>query len=97
MEQRSWHRTYAAADAHNCVAQCRARLVNRCRRRRDLRGRWASLTVYDVLIVKMTSRWYATVLKDLGKNSTLLDVGIGTATALGTTSRLWTQDRASPG
>ena len=44
--------------------------------------RWASAAVYDVLIVKMTTRWYASVLKDLGKNSTLLDVGIGTATAL---------------
>ena len=44
--------------------------------------RWAAAAVYDVLIVKMTTRWYSSVLKDLGKNSTLLDVGIGTATAL---------------
>ena len=44
--------------------------------------RWASAAVYDVLIVKMTSKWYASVLKDLEKSSTLLDVGIGTATAL---------------
>ena len=43
--------------------------------------RWASAAVYDVLIVKMTSRWYASVLKNLEKGSTLLDVGIGTATA----------------
>ena len=44
--------------------------------------RWASAAVYDVLIVKMTTKWYASVLKALEKNSTLLDVGIGTATAL---------------
>ena len=44
--------------------------------------RWASAAVYDVLIVKMTSKWYASVLKDLEKHSTLLDVGIGTGTAL---------------
>ena len=44
--------------------------------------RWASAAVYDVLIVKMTSRWYASVLKTLDQSSTLLDVGIGTATAL---------------
>ena len=43
--------------------------------------RWASAAVYDVLIVKMTSKWYASVLKDLDRSSTLLDVGIGTATA----------------
>ena len=44
--------------------------------------RWAAAAVYDVLIVKMTTRWYASVLKDLDRSSTLLDVGIGTATAL---------------
>ena len=44
--------------------------------------RWAAAAVYDVLIVKMTTRWYASVLKDLDRSSNLLDVGIGTATAL---------------
>ena len=44
--------------------------------------RWASAAVYDVFVVKLTQRWYASVLKDLEKSSTLLDVGIGTATAL---------------
>ena len=44
--------------------------------------RWAAAAVYDVLIVKMTTRWYASVLKTLDRSSTLLDVGIGTATAL---------------
>ena len=44
--------------------------------------RWAAAAVYDVLIVKMTTKWYASVLKDLEKNSSLLDIGIGTATAL---------------
>ena len=44
--------------------------------------RWAAAAVYDVLIVKMSTKWYASVLKDLEKNSTLLDIGIGTATAL---------------
>ena len=43
--------------------------------------RWAAAAVYDVLIVKMTTRWYASVLKELDRSSTLLDVGIGTATA----------------
>jgi ubiquinone/menaquinone biosynthesis C-methylase UbiE len=38
--------------------------------------------VYDIIIVKMTQRWYAAVLEDIGKSQRILDVGIGTATAL---------------
>ena len=43
--------------------------------------------IYDVVIVHMTQRWYASVLADLdtrtsGTPVTVLDVGVGTATAL---------------
>ena len=43
--------------------------------------------IYDVVIVHMTQRWYASVLADLdtrtsGAPVTVLDVGVGTATAL---------------
>eukprot|EP01048_Picozoa_sp_COSAG05_P008527 COSAG05_NODE_652_length_8074_cov_668.123009_3_plen_257_part_00 len=45
--------------------------------------------VYDAVIVKMTEKWYAAVLGDLntrtsrrGEGQVVLDVGIGTATAL---------------
>lgn len=38
--------------------------------------------LYDLLIVKMTTQWYAAVLRRLPAGSKLLDVGIGTATAL---------------
>mmetsp|Transcript_19819 Transcript_19819/g.22484 ORF Transcript_19819/g.22484 Transcript_19819/m.22484 type:complete len:295 (-) Transcript_19819:65-949(-) len=39
-------------------------------------------TIYDQLIVHMTSIWYKNVLERLEDGSTLLDVGIGTAGAL---------------
>jgi ubiquinone/menaquinone biosynthesis C-methylase UbiE len=38
--------------------------------------------LYDVLIVKMTAQWYAAVLRRLPAGAKLLDIGIGTATAL---------------
>uniref|UniRef100_A0A7S4EVM4 Methyltransferase domain-containing protein n=1 Tax=Chrysotila carterae TaxID=13221 RepID=A0A7S4EVM4_CHRCT len=38
--------------------------------------------VYDFLIVRMTAKWYLAVIKELANNAHLLDVGIGTATAL---------------
>lgn len=38
--------------------------------------------IYDTLILRLTSRWYAEVLSRLAEGSTLLDVGIGTAGAL---------------
>jgi ubiquinone/menaquinone biosynthesis C-methylase UbiE len=38
--------------------------------------------IYDIVIVRMTRVWYAAVLDRLEPNSRLLDVGIGTATAL---------------
>eukprot|EP00667_Euglena_gracilis_P016110 EG_transcript_16822 len=47
--------------------------------------------VYDILIVKMTSRWYEAVLLDLGSGSRIVDVGIGTATALITNKKLLVQ------
>jgi 2-polyprenyl-3-methyl-5-hydroxy-6-metoxy-1,4-benzoquinol methylase len=38
--------------------------------------------VYDTLILRLTSRWYAEVLQRLPEGTALLDVGIGTAGAL---------------
>ncbi|ABI55736.1 Methyltransferase type 11 [Alkalilimnicola ehrlichii MLHE-1] len=38
--------------------------------------------IYDTLILRLTSRWYAEVLDRLPEDATLLDVGIGTAGAL---------------
>ena len=46
--------------------------------------------VYDVVIVRMTCKWYAAVLNDMGKRlpgsrskgRTVLDVGVGTSAAL---------------
>mmetsp|Transcript_6356 Transcript_6356/g.6910 ORF Transcript_6356/g.6910 Transcript_6356/m.6910 type:complete len:233 (-) Transcript_6356:239-937(-) len=51
---------------------------------------WAVVTLlytfradlYDLLIVHMTSKWYKAVLARLKPGSRLLDIGIGTATAL---------------
>lgn len=38
--------------------------------------------VYDTLILRLTARWYAEVLRRVPEGATLLDVGIGTAGAL---------------
>lgn len=38
--------------------------------------------IYDVIIVHMTMKWYAAVIDRLPKGSSVLDVGIGTASAL---------------
>ncbi|HEX8271074.1 MAG TPA: class I SAM-dependent methyltransferase [Longimicrobiaceae bacterium] len=38
--------------------------------------------VYDALILRLTSRWYAEVLRRVPEGAALLDVGIGTAGAL---------------
>mmetsp|Transcript_36327 Transcript_36327/g.104593 ORF Transcript_36327/g.104593 Transcript_36327/m.104593 type:complete len:275 (-) Transcript_36327:115-939(-) len=38
--------------------------------------------IYDVVIVWMTARWYAVVFEKLNRGERVLDVGIGTATAL---------------
>jgi SAM-dependent methyltransferase len=38
--------------------------------------------IYDTLILRLTSRWYAEVLRRVPRGATLLDVGIGTAGAL---------------
>lgn len=38
---------------------------------------------YDLLVAGMTTRWYQEVLRRLPEHSRLLDVGIGTAAALG--------------
>jgi ubiquinone/menaquinone biosynthesis C-methylase UbiE len=38
--------------------------------------------IYDAVIVRMTARWYATVLGRLTKGQRVLDIGIGTASAL---------------
>lgn len=44
--------------------------------------RLARARVYDALIVQLTSGWYAEVLRRLPRKSALLDVGIGTGSAL---------------
>lgn len=41
-----------------------------------------SANVYDAVIVWMTARWYAAVFEKLNEGDRILDVGIGTATAL---------------
>jgi len=38
--------------------------------------------IYDALILRLTSRWYAEVLRRVPEGASLLDVGIGTAGAL---------------
>ena len=38
--------------------------------------------IYDLLILRLTSRWYAEVLARVPEEATLLDMGIGTAGAL---------------
>ena len=38
--------------------------------------------IYDTLVVRLTSRWYAEVLRRVPEGAALLDVGIGTAGAL---------------
>ena len=38
--------------------------------------------IYDALILRLTSRWYAEVLQRVPEGAALLDVGIGTAGAL---------------
>lgn len=38
--------------------------------------------IYDTLILRLTSRWYAEVLKRVPEGAAVLDVGIGTAGAL---------------
>ena len=42
----------------------------------------AAANLYDLLIVHMTRQWYAAVLERLDDGSRILDIGIGTATAL---------------
>lgn len=44
-------------------------------------GKWRA-AIYDHAIVSLTSQWYAEVLDELPENSRLLDVGIGTGSAL---------------
>mmetsp|Transcript_41178 Transcript_41178/g.74403 ORF Transcript_41178/g.74403 Transcript_41178/m.74403 type:complete len:267 (+) Transcript_41178:56-856(+) len=44
--------------------------------------RWFSADVYDLVIVWMTARWYAAVFDKLPEGARILDVGVGTATAL---------------
>lgn len=38
--------------------------------------------IYDILILRLTSRWYAEVLRRVPEGATVLDVGIGPAGAL---------------
>lgn len=44
--------------------------------------RFFAADVYDIVIVWMTARWYEYVFQKLSKGDRVLDIGIGTATAL---------------
>ena len=47
-----------------------------------LLARWKAADIYDIVIIHMTERWYSEVLGRLPKGNKVLDVGIGTGTAL---------------
>jgi len=49
--------------------------------------------IYDTLIVRLTSRWYAEVLRRVPEGAVMLDVGIGTAGALLANDELVTRKR----
>lgn len=49
--------------------------------------------IYDTLILRLTSRWYAEVLRRVPEGAALLDVGIGTAGALLANDDLVTRKR----
>lgn len=49
--------------------------------------------IYDTLILRLTSRWYAEVLRRVPAGAALLDVGIGTAGALLANADLVTRKR----
>ena len=49
--------------------------------------------IYDTLILRLTSRWYAEVLRRVSDDAVLLDVGIGTAGALLANVELVTRKR----
>ncbi len=49
--------------------------------------------VYDTLILDLTSRWYAQVLRRMPEEAAVLDVGIGTAGALLANADLVTQKK----
>jgi len=57
--------------------------------------RWFAADVYDVVIVWMTARWYAAVFQKLSIGDRILDVGIGTATALVRNKALLLEKRLS--
>lgn len=38
--------------------------------------------IYDYVIIHMTARWYECVIEEFPKNATILDIGIGTGSAL---------------
>lgn len=54
-----------------------------------------SADIYDVVIVWMTARWYAVVFNKLSSGDRVLDVGIGTATALVRNKALLLEKRLS--
>ena len=56
-------------------------IVLACVALRALLARY-SPQIYDAVILHMTAVWYATVLRRLPRGASLLDVGIGTASAL---------------
>ncbi len=52
-------------------------------------------TIYDIVIVRMTTRWYLAVLERLPKNARLLDIGIGTGSALLNNRRILEEKKIS--
>lgn len=64
-------------------ASCRAPDGNRCSAAAaDHPEPMTRSFIYDALILRLTSRWYAEVLRRVPEGAALLDVGIGTAGAL---------------
>ena len=47
-----------------------------------LLARWKAADIYDIVIMHMTERWYSEVLGRLEVGQRVLDVGIGTGSAL---------------
>ena len=44
--------------------------------------RWKAADIYDAVIIRMTGRWYSEVLARIPRGQRVLDIGIGTGSAL---------------
>mmetsp|Transcript_21778 Transcript_21778/g.28199 ORF Transcript_21778/g.28199 Transcript_21778/m.28199 type:complete len:245 (-) Transcript_21778:566-1300(-) len=51
-------------------------------------ARQKASAVYDAVIVRLTREWYAVVINSVAEGSHILDIGVGTATALASQSEL---------